>query len=168
MSGDGESGGQREIQLGETPGVQRRNEDKPEAGYELAFAWFPPDEWPKAIERWPDLLDDRAADPLEYSHQMEGIFKQYQRYVPGGSLHVAPMTVDGVVADAAERDEDPGSGDGRARYAAALLSLGHAAPWPPGRNEPCWCRSGRKYKQCCGPVPMRLLPDGPEDESAGE
>lgn len=23
-------------------------------------------------------------------------------------------------------------------------------PWPPGRNEACWCASGRKYKKCCG------------------
>ncbi|MFB6784581.1 SEC-C metal-binding domain-containing protein [Streptomyces sp. NPDC056352] len=22
--------------------------------------------------------------------------------------------------------------------------------WPPARNEPCWCDSGRKYKKCCG------------------
>ncbi|GAA0972953.1 hypothetical protein GCM10009555_026980 [Acrocarpospora macrocephala] len=22
--------------------------------------------------------------------------------------------------------------------------------WPPGRNDPCWCGSGRKYKKCCG------------------
>ncbi|NKZ00076.1 SEC-C metal-binding domain-containing protein [Nocardiopsis alborubida] len=22
--------------------------------------------------------------------------------------------------------------------------------WPPGRNEPCWCGAGRKYKKCCG------------------
>ncbi|MBA3866097.1 MAG: SEC-C domain-containing protein, partial [Solirubrobacterales bacterium] len=21
---------------------------------------------------------------------------------------------------------------------------------PPGRNDPCWCSSGRKYKRCCG------------------
>jgi tetratricopeptide (TPR) repeat protein len=21
--------------------------------------------------------------------------------------------------------------------------------WPPGRNQPCWCGSGRKYKKCC-------------------
>lgn len=21
-------------------------------------------------------------------------------------------------------------------------------PWPPGRNDPCWCGSGRKYKRC--------------------
>ncbi|TQJ16364.1 SEC-C motif-containing protein [Kribbella jejuensis] len=24
------------------------------------------------------------------------------------------------------------------------------AVWPPGRNEPCWCGSARKYKKCCG------------------
>jgi hypothetical protein len=24
--------------------------------------------------------------------------------------------------------------------------------WPPGRNEPCWCGSERKYKRCCGAV----------------
>jgi SEC-C motif len=23
----------------------------------------------------------------------------------------------------------------------------------PGRNEPCWCGSGRKFKQCCGTIP---------------
>jgi hypothetical protein len=25
--------------------------------------------------------------------------------------------------------------------------------WPPGRNDRCWCGSGRKYKKCCGRVP---------------
>jgi len=28
--------------------------------------------------------------------------------------------------------------------------------WPPGRNDPCWCGSRRKYKKCCG----ALGPDG--------
>ncbi|MFD8005947.1 SEC-C metal-binding domain-containing protein [Streptomyces mirabilis] len=22
--------------------------------------------------------------------------------------------------------------------------------WPPSRNGPCWCDSGRKYRKCCG------------------
>ena len=25
---------------------------------------------------------------------------------------------------------------------------------PPGRNEPCTCGSGRKYKHCCGKAPV--------------
>lgn len=33
--------------------------------------------------------------------------------------------------------------------------------WPPGRNEPCWCGSERKYKRCCG-----SLPAGAEVEAA--
>ncbi|WP_199234975.1 SEC-C metal-binding domain-containing protein [Kribbella sp. VKM Ac-2568] len=27
---------------------------------------------------------------------------------------------------------------------------GTAVEWPPGRNQPCWCGSGTKYKKCCG------------------
>jgi hypothetical protein len=39
----------------------------------------------------------------------------------------------------------------RARYAADLCSdPTRGTTWPPGRNEPCWCGSGRKYKKCCG------------------
>jgi uncharacterized protein YecA (UPF0149 family) len=38
----------------------------------------------------------------------------------------------------------------RARYAADLCSeTSGVIAWPPGRNEPCWCGSGRKYKKCC-------------------
>jgi uncharacterized protein YecA (UPF0149 family) len=35
-------------------------------------------------------------------------------------------------------------------YASQLRSTGDTLPWPPGRNDACWCRSGRKYKRCCG------------------
>jgi tetratricopeptide (TPR) repeat protein len=48
----------------------------------------------------------------------------------------------------------------RARSMFELVSvtsrceLGDAIEWPPGRNQPCWCESGRKYKKCCGgPLP---------------
>jgi len=33
--------------------------------------------------------------------------------------------------------------------------------WPPGRNDPCWCGSERKYKRCCG-----LLQSGGEIQAA--
>ncbi|MGC2031709.1 MAG: tetratricopeptide repeat protein, partial [Steroidobacteraceae bacterium] len=33
---------------------------------------------------------------------------------------------------------------------------------PPGRNEPCSCGSGRKYKLCCGKAPAdRVAPNRP-------
>jgi hypothetical protein len=29
--------------------------------------------------------------------------------------------------------------------------VGEPLTWPPGRNDPCWCGSGTKYKKCCLP-----------------
>lgn len=153
------------ISLGDSPGVARRVASSREAGYNLAFSWFPSDEWSKAIERWPDLLEERPSDPLEYNRVLESVMKQYQAFARGNTFHVAPMTVEGLVAFCAEQVCDPGTGDGRARYAADLLRLGEAVPWPPGRNDPCWCRSGRKYKQCCAPVPAKPLPTDTELDS---
>ncbi len=37
---------------------------------------------------------------------------------------------------------------------------------PPGRNEPCLCGSGAKFKQCCGPGFERLPPLEPEGLAA--
>ncbi|MFP5308807.1 MAG: SEC-C metal-binding domain-containing protein [Actinomycetes bacterium] len=119
----------------------------------LAFGWFPADQWAVACERWPDLLDERPADHLEYSHATEARIKTFARHAAGHRLHVVAMTVDGLEAHAERSGDDPGTGEARAAYAATLLGEGDAVAWPPGRNEPCWCRSGRKYKKCCGPVP---------------
>src|SRR5260370_18823369 len=38
---------------------------------------------------------------------------------------------------------------------------------PPGRNEPCSCGSGRKYKHCCGKTPAdRFAPNRPLPDAA--
>jgi hypothetical protein len=36
-------------------------------------------------------------------------------------------------------------------YAEDLDRRGGGLPWPPARNEECWCGSGAKYKKCCLP-----------------
>ncbi|MGH9120915.1 MAG: SEC-C metal-binding domain-containing protein [Acidimicrobiales bacterium] len=66
------------------------------------------------------------------------------------------MTVNGLTDFCAneDEDEDAGSGEARSSYAADIARRGAALPWPPGRNAPCWCGSGRKYKTCCGPTPI--------------
>ena len=33
--------------------------------------------------------------------------------------------------------------------------------WPPPRTAPCWCGSGRKYKQCCRRHGLGTLDFGP-------
>jgi tetratricopeptide (TPR) repeat protein len=119
----------------------------------LAIGWFPADQWAEAFRRWPDLLDDLPADHLAYSHATEARIKRIARHTPGSRLHVAAMAVDGLQAHADASGYDPGSGEARSSYAATLVQSGDAIVWPPGRNEPCWCGSERKYKKCCGPVP---------------
>lgn len=119
----------------------------------LAIGWFPADQWPDAVDRWPHLLDDLPADHGDYSRATEARIKRIARHVHGNRLHVAPMTVEGLVAYAEDHGNGPGTGEVRSAYAATLLGQGHAVVWPPGRNDHCWCGSGRKYKKCCGPVP---------------
>jgi hypothetical protein len=120
---------------------------------QLAVGWFPADEWAEAIERWPDLLDELPADNLDYSHVIEARVKRRHAADPGHPMHMSPLTVELVERCASKDNLDAGSSEARAAAAAEVLRLGGAKRWPPGRNEPCWCGSGCKYKQCCGPVP---------------
>jgi uncharacterized protein YecA (UPF0149 family) len=68
-------------------------------------------------------------------------------------VHVSPLTVDGLVKHALHSGDDSRSAEARSSYAAEILRVGGAVRWPPGRNEKCWCVSGKKFKQCCGPIP---------------
>ncbi|TVR20024.1 MAG: hypothetical protein EA387_12345 [Nitriliruptor sp.] len=119
----------------------------------LAIGWFPADQWPEACAPWPDLLDELPSDHLDDSHATEARIERIARHTPGSRLHVMGMTVDGLTACAEGSEHDPGSGAARSADAATLLAEGNAVVWPPGRNEPCWCGSQRKYKKCCGPIP---------------
>lgn len=110
-----------------------------------ALAWFPREEWAKAIALWPSLLDTMPQDHGEYSRQIESHLKAAAAKEPG-SPDVAPLNVDDLVD--AYGDE---AGDVRFRgtMGANIARAGGAISWPPGRNDPCWCQSGRKYKNCC-------------------
>jgi uncharacterized protein YecA (UPF0149 family) len=53
------------------------------------------------------------------------------------------------VADNAPEERDPSQL--RDRNAADVArDPSRTIAWPPGRNDPCWSGSGRKYKRCCG------------------
>ncbi|MBS1889431.1 MAG: SEC-C domain-containing protein [Actinobacteria bacterium] len=68
----------------------------------------------------------------------------------GRSPSVAALEVEALVEFAAAAGLDPGTGEARSRLAGELGGRGEVVAWPPGRNEQCWCGSGRKYKRCCG------------------
>ncbi|WP_067602693.1 SEC-C metal-binding domain-containing protein [Nocardiopsis listeri] len=66
-----------------------------------------------------------------------------------------------VLADQAEIDAyagehglDPAAEETRNAW-ARTLPQDRAVSWPPERNRPCWCGSGRKYKKCCGSPSVR-------------
>ncbi len=112
------------------------------------LAWFAPDQRAAALARWPSLSED-FADATAYSRRLEGHLRVIHRET-GRRPGIAPLDVDGL-ADWADREGyDPDTGSSRSLYAAELARSGHVVAWPPGRNDPCWCRSGRKYKRCCG------------------
>lgn len=124
---------------------------EPEAGRRvaLAFAWFPAAAWPDAVTRWPGLPDSwDAYDYPSYCAQLE---KHLARYAAaaGTAPQLAPIDIDAYLAWCDHTGSGPAEDGSRAGYAAELARTGRALPWPPERNAPCWCGSGRKYKRCC-------------------
>ena len=112
------------------------------------LAWFGPDQHAAALARWPSLGED-LADPTAYNARFEGHLRELHSET-GRRPSIAPLDVDELTEWAARAGLDPDTGSARSRFAAELARTGRALAWPPGRNDPCWCRSGRKYKRCCG------------------
>jgi hypothetical protein len=111
-------------------------------------AWFPPGEHAAAVQRWPTLRDD-LADPQAYARRIEQNLREL-RETTGRAPSVAPLEAAEVATWAEQQGLEPDTGAARSRFAAELARTGRARAWPPGRNEPCWCDSGHKYKRCCG------------------
>lgn len=119
---------------------------------QVSLAWFPQEEWDEARTRWPDLADYNPADHREYCHTMEGRAKLLARRL-GQDPSISPIHVDELETFAAERLLPADSGEARSGLAAEVARTGRAVVWPPGRNDPCWCGSGAKYKACCADAP---------------
>jgi tetratricopeptide (TPR) repeat protein len=123
----------------------------------VALAWFPSGEYERAVGRWPDLAESWAEVPHgEYCHRFDGHIK-WLRSQGVDVRAVAPIAVDDYTAWCEERGDAPEHA--RAAYAAQVFAAGDAIPWPPARNQSCWCGSQRKYKRCCGTAASRPMHD---------
>jgi tetratricopeptide (TPR) repeat protein len=142
------------IYAGETEVAERWDDvvDVPVArgGGAMALAWFPAQEFDEAVARWPELAT-HGADHATYVRALQGHLLGFAAH--GTKPRLAPITVDGLVAFARSHERDPAASATRAHYAAEVARRGEAVAWPPGRNAPCWCGSGTKYKRCCATVP---------------
>ena len=123
----------------------------------VSLAWFPAGEYEEAIQRWPSLAEDWAdVAHNDYCARMDGNIK-WMRSQGMPIRAIAPIVLEDYSAWCDEHNENPE--EARAIYAAQSMRAGKVIAWPPGRNEPCWCGSGRKYKKCCGPAPARPIHD---------
>jgi tetratricopeptide (TPR) repeat protein len=114
----------------------------------LAVSWFPRSEHRAALDEWPELEED-LADADRYCRGIEQHLREFSA-ASGQRPSVAPLTVKELIAYAESEGLDPAGGGTRARFAAELSRRDQTISWPPSRNDPCWCSSGRKYKRCCG------------------
>ena len=114
----------------------------------VAVGWFPRDQHSAVLARWPELAED-LDDADGYCRGVERWLDDVARGT-GRHPFIAPLTVEALVAHARHAGLDPAVASTRAGFAAELHRNGQTISWPPGRNDPCWCRSGRKYKRCCG------------------
>lgn len=118
----------------------------------IAMAWFPQSEYERALALWPDALERFVG--VEHQDYCRAIELDMRALSSAGVRvsHVAQVTVAALTAHGATVGIDPASGPARAGLAAERARLGEATPWPPGRNDRCWCERPVKYKRCCGTV----------------
>lgn len=115
----------------------------------LGLAWFPADEYERAQQTWPSFAEDYEHGPYAaYCARLELLLRDLKAQ-GAARLALTPIEIDSYLSWCTEDDRDPEQSDTRANYATELLERGHAHPWPPRRNQPCWCGSEKKYKKCC-------------------
>ncbi|MDN5919934.1 MAG: SEC-C domain-containing protein, partial [Pseudonocardia sp.] len=92
-----------------------------------------------------------ATDHTAYNHQLERHLRELSATAPGPTW-IVPIAIEAFQSWCRGNGRDSATSDTRAGYAAdqARTHPNDLITWPPQRNQPCWCRSGRKYKKCCG------------------
>ncbi|TNH22869.1 hypothetical protein FHG89_28230 [Micromonospora orduensis] len=109
------------------------------------------DEFDRLLAEHAELTDVYGPDWDAHRARLEKALVQLANAGRTG-LGVFAATVAGLDAFARRRGGDPSDPEIRAGYAAEVAAqLSARVPWPPERNDPCWCGSGLKYKKDCLP-----------------
>jgi hypothetical protein len=119
----------------------------PRATPVISALYWPPEEFARYRAKWPaEYADLHDSDDPHAGHR-----RQVEEFLRGDDQGFPLAVGTGTVEEFATFREGPEPGRrARTAYAGHLARLGRSVPWPPGRNDPCWCGSGRKYKKCCG------------------
>ncbi len=120
----------------------------------LAVGWLPPGIFEEAVSRWPELAARVGTrDYAAYARVVQGALMDVARGYTRQPVLV-PLDLEKLAGLADMAGFEVADWRTRAALAARLAEAGQGLPWPPGRNEPCWCGSDRKYKKCCDTVPV--------------
>lgn len=115
---------------------------------EGALIFWPEADFGRIQQRWPALVS-------EYGETWEAYRTQVERDLTEASeagyvgLSLVAGSYDGLAAFLAEHGGDANDPDVLDAYAEQVETTTGVLPWPPGRNEDCWCGSDLKYKKCC-------------------
>ncbi len=104
-----------------------------------------------ARERWPGWADGLVIDePFDDRAARMEMTMRRRRADGDGSLEVVTIDLERYAAWCEEQECDPAHRSSRGTFVTVERDAGAGRPWPPNRNEPCWCGKDRKYKRCCG------------------
>ena len=117
-----------------------------------ATPWFPADAFAEALTAWGAAFNHAGETHEAYAAGLDRTLRQSTGGVTGRNPVLVAITVaDAEAFAAAERWQAawPVTHD-QVAAAAVRDDPARGVAWPPGRNDPCWCGSGTKYKRCCG------------------
>ena len=117
-------------------------------GSVVRVLFWPRDQVGPAHERWPTLVQTPEIEPFVRYRELEN----RQLAEDGVRIVMVPITVNQLLDYAARTNGDPLHASTRSQLLRERYDQDGGLPWPPQRNEQCWCGSGRKYKRCCGTV----------------
>ncbi|GIF69559.1 preprotein translocase SecA [Asanoa ishikariensis] len=129
--------------------LSRRAAEPQSAEADLVF--FAQPEFDRLLESVPALAEVYGPDWDGHRARLEKHLVR-QADAGGAGLSVIRASADGLAGFARQHGGEPTDAEIRSRYATELAAQpGAHIPWPPARNEVCWCGSGLKYKKDCLP-----------------
>ena len=135
--------------LGRVPDEYDTLADDLDAAPDLVF--FPEAAFTQLLAAQPEAADELGRDWDAHRAIVEGELQAADAEGEVLEVEVAtPALLAAMLAD------DDASDD-----ADTAPEPGPRLPWPPGRNDPCWCGSRAKYKKCCLPRGRDRAEDAP-------
>jgi SEC-C motif len=127
----------------------------PSPSSSLEVTWLREEDDLEARRRWPMWTAGLAVDePFADRAARLEVSLRNRRAEGDGPIVIVTLDFEHFVRWCEENGYDPADRRSRGTYMHADERRATSEQrWPPGRNEPCWCGSERKYKRCCGAVP---------------